>query len=486
MNNILSDAKIEQIYSGNTRVIKDLFDTISKDDDFNNRKNQRLGVNNRLKLIPATKKEVYGRDADGVPVYIRPNTKGWSSSTEINQKIHKDYPNIIATTKAGYMSGIEVSSDNKTAFEDVDIFMKANNFEAVHSDLVQKCCAYGVKALRLYNDDMRGITFGELEPWTYAPFYDKTGRLVAVMQWEEASKTVQNNYGVGLHKVNMLTNKEDMYFWTNSDNGDLTPNTQEYPAVVVADKEVDQGGVRSHSFKGVPVVEFWNNRDQLGDVEKTLDAQDSRDELVSKATSTFTAFSDCILVDETEPGDTGQQTIGKEQFEIMVRQMRDFGKLDGKWKWLIKDYTGYEALSKHLIQLEQDIFEGSNSYNPNSLGSEGAAPTKYQVQQKLKGLIDSSVITEQQFKKSYMELFRLVLTHGIARENNNDYLDINLSFKHTIPEDKMATLKMLFEMGIPVSPERGYTAAGYKWAEEKIKLEEAKKDVINGLNEEVE
>jgi SPP1 family phage portal protein len=484
MNNILSDAKIEQINNADTRAIKELFDIICNDADYKTRKDQRLGVNNRLLLEPATVKEVYGRDADGVPVYVRPNTKGWSSTTEINQKLHKDYPNIISTTKAGYMSGIEIAGDNEVANQFINDFMKANNFEATHSDMVSKCSAYGVKALRLFSDDMIGLSYGELEPWTYAPFYSKTGRLIAVMQWEETSKSVQDNYSVGSYRVNLLTDKEDMYFWTNKTGDNLQFNSQQYPAIVTTAEEM-QDGRRPHSFKGVPVVEFFNNKDGLGDVEKTLDAQDARDELLSKATSTFTAFSDVILVDETEDDKNGQ-VIGKEEFEIMVKQMRDFGKLDGKWKWLVKNYEGYEALSKHIIQLEQDIYEGSSSYNPNTMGSEGTGATAYQIRQKLKPLIDSSIKTEQQFKKAYMELFRLVLTHGVAKENNNDYLDINIDFQHTIPEDKIATLKMLYDMGVTISRERGYTEAGYKWEEEKLKLEEDKANVMSELDNEAD
>ena len=481
MNNILSDSKIDQINKADSKAVMSLFSEVTTDTQFNKRKAERVGVNNRMLLLAATTPEVYGRAADGVPVYIRPASKGWANS-EINQKVHKDYPNIITTTKAGYMSGIEISGDNETANKDINNFMKANNFDTAHSDLVSKTSGYGVKAVRLFSDDINGIAFGEIEPWDYAPFYDKTGRLVFVMQWTETSERIKQDFGVGGYKVNLLTASEDMYFWTTTKNDDVTPNSQEYPAIV-GTVEDQAPGRRNHSFKGVPVVEFWNNRQQLGDVEKTLDAQDARDEISSKCITGMTAFSDVILVDETE--DDGQQPeISKEDFKNMTKQLRDFGKLDGKWKWLIKDYAGYEAVSKELIRLEQDIYEGSSSYNPNSMSGDGSSPTKYQVQQKLKGLIDSAVKTEQQFKKSYMEMFRLILTHGVAKENSTEYLDINITFKHTIPEDKMATLKMLFEMGVPISPETGYTEAGYKWDEEKLKLIDAKSDVLTALNEE--
>ncbi|MCP4324157.1 MAG: phage portal protein, partial [Alteromonadales bacterium] len=222
----------------------------------------------------------------------------------------------------------------------VNEFMKAKTFDATHVDLVGSTCAYATKALRLYTDKLTNIvTFSEYEPWTYAPFYDKTGRLVGVMQWEKVSKYIQDNYQVGEYKVTYLNENEDMYFFTSQENAVLLPNTQDYPSMVVSNIEIGSGR-RPHTFNGVPVVEFWNNSDKIGDVEKTLDFQDVRDELVAKASTSFSAFADVILNDKTKDED-GLAEVSKEDFNTMVKQLRDYGMLAGDWAWLIKDYKGY-------------------------------------------------------------------------------------------------------------------------------------------------
>jgi SPP1 family phage portal protein len=270
-----------------------------------------------------------------------------------------------------------------------------------------------------------------------------------------------------------------MFFFTDTQNAVLIPNTQDYPKLVVDSIDIGSG-VRPHTYNGVPVVEFFNNSDRLGDVEKTLDSQDARDELVSKASTTFSAFADVILNDKTKDED-GQAEIGKEEFAVMVKQLRDYGMLAGDWAWLVKDYKGYEMLSKHMILLEQDIFEGSNSYNPNSLGADGANATAYQIRQKLKPLIDSAVNTEMEFKKSYRELFRLVLTQGLTNTGNMDYLDLNIIFNHNVPEDKIATLKQLKESGVTVPPELAYITAGFKWDEVEPMLMEQEAKILKAL-----
>ena len=163
-------------------------------------------------------------------------------------KAHKDYPSMIATSKTGYLSGFEVVSENEQAKENIDKFLKVNTFEAVHNNLVGATCSYGAKAIRLYTDSLTGLTtFSDFEPWSYAPFYDKTGRLVAVMQWEETTKEVRENYQVGLYKVTYLNNNEDMYFYTNTNNSVLIPNSQEYPRTIVSDIEISDGR-RPHTY----------------------------------------------------------------------------------------------------------------------------------------------------------------------------------------------------------------------------------------------
>jgi len=299
------------------------------------------------------------------------------------------------------------------------------------------------------------------------------------MQWENTTQDVQDNYSVGKYRVTYLNENEDMYFFTDTQNAVLLPNTQDYPKTVVAGVDIADG-IRPHTYNGVPVVEFFNNSDKLGDVEKTLDSQDARDELVSKASTTFSAFADVILNDRTKDED-GLPEISKEEFNNMVKQLRDYGIIAGDWQWLIKDYAGYTALKEHLLLLEQDIFEGSNSYNPNSLGSDGANATAYQIRQKLKPLIDSSVNTEMEFKKSYRELFRLVLTQGLSTDNNRDYLELNVIFNHNVPEDKIATLKQLKESGVTVPPELAYITAGFKWDEVEPMLMEQEAKILKAL-----
>lgn len=473
MNNILSDLTIERINNYDTTQLKKLFDEVINDTDFQKRQRQQIGVNNRRKLISAKEYKPFGRNADGVPIYVRPDSKGYTGEDELNLKVHKDYVSMIATNKSGYLSGIDVVTDNEQVLDKINQFMKYNTFEGTHTDLVEATCCYAVKSLRLYSMPDSMIKFTEYEPWEYAPFYDKTGKLVGIMQWEETTKEIQNTYAVGKYKVSYLNDKADLYFYTDSKGLSLIPNSNDYPATVIQGVEIAEG-IRPHTFDGVPVVEFWNNQDKIGDVEKTLDSQDVRDELVSKANTGFDAFSDVLLVDRTKSEEGSE--ISPEDTKEMSKALKDHGILTGDWIWLSKNYEGYQNLLSHLNLLEQDIFEGSNSFNPNQKSDNASSPTKYQIQQKYKPLMDSAVKTENLFKGAYLELFRLVLSQGLSNHGNMDYLDLDIVFKHTIPEDKLLTIKQLRDAGIPVPTELAHKIAGLgKWdnIEEMLNKEQA-------------
>lgn len=479
MNNILSNPVIQRMNEGNTTQISQLFTDIRKDTEYTTRARQRQGVYNRLKLVAASAYTAFGRGADGIPVYCRPESKLNNTNITLNLKCHKDYPNIITGNKSGYLSGFDTIStvESDPTLDLIKSWEKANQFDATFNDLVKRSCAYGKKALRVYNDPKtmeRKVSV--IEPWNYAPFYDEALNVVAVMQWQEISKEIVELYNGNKYLLRLTTETEDLYL-LQDDDGQLTFNSVDYPALVVENVDIPEGRI-PHLFKGVPVVEFMNNTDALGDVEKTLDMQDINDEIKAKASTEMSAFASVILVDKTEDA---QDIDIKDQASVL----RDFGQLNGNYTWLEKQFAAYPQIQAHYTQLEADIFESSNSYNPNSLGGDGNAPTAFQIKQKMKGLINATVDTESQFRGALLELWRLILTYG-ADNNNTAYQNLGVKFRHTIPEDRMQSLKLAKEAGYIIPQEELSSALGLDHAEVLTMLEEDKSTIFANLNDEEE
>ncbi len=478
MNNKLSTPVIDRMNNADTSTLTTLFTDIVSDTDYTTRKAEREGVYNRLKL-KAAEEYKFGREASGIPVYIRPFSKSESDpNVRLNLKCHKDYPNKITANKSGYLAGFTVVStkENDPILKTIEEFNRLNDMPSVFNDMVKRSCAYGKKSLNLYTDNKTGdLRVSSLEPWNYAPFYDEHDNLVSVMSWQEITDSVKDQYSDGKFLVSFTTEKESMYFIQDA-QGVLVTNSIDYPATVLeSGLQIDDGRI-PHLFNGVPVIEFKNNGDELGDVEKTLDMQDIRDELISKASTEMSAFASVTLVNKDDKGETIDITT-------MFEEMGDFGMLAGNWEWLEKLFQAYPQIQAHYQQMEHDIYESSNSYDPDALGSEGSGVTAFQIRQKMKGLQDSAVDTESQFKGALLELYRLVLTYG-ASNNSTDYKNLDINFIHKMPTDQMANFKQAKEAGYQPSSRAIIEELGLDYKQEVANKEEDRASIMAELDDE--
>lgn len=466
MNQTLSDGYINKIYNLDLTVIKDLYDQVQSSTDNTKRQNEQIGVYNRSKLKAASAEIPLGNDADGIPILMAVDPKTGVLNSKLNLKSHTDYVKLIAQNKTGYLSGFEVTGDNQAA---IDNFNITNNIKSLFNTVTKQGTMWGENGYRLYNSVSEGIKVMPVKPWEYTAFYNEVGELAFIFQTKIISDSIRELYNNSDTRVTILTPSEEMHFYVDGDS--MVMNNVDYPTIVENNITKD-AGVRKHFFNGVPFVEFFNNDEKRGDVEYSLLEQDTIDRLMSKADCGFGTFADHILTDTTAEG----ENIDQDELDSMAKGLEKYGVLlHGKWAWLSKKYEGYEALFKHLQLKETIVFQNSNSYNPNSLGGDGTAPTKYQIEQKMKLLSDSTVETENQYDRSLREMYRLALTHGSrATGVKVDPLNLSITFLHTIPEDKIGTLKQASEGGANVPQKLWFEEMGYKWDDvEKLQAEEA-------------
>lgn len=473
MNQTLSDSYINRIYNLDLNTVKDLYDQVQNSTENTKRQNEQIGVYNRSKLKPAAAEMPLGNEATGIPILMAIDPKTGVLNSKLNLKSHTDYVKVIAQNKAGYLSGVEVTGNNQNAIDD---FNTTNSLKSIFNTVTKQGTMWGVNAYRLYNSVNEGVKVMPVKPWEYTPFYNEVGELAFIFQTKKISDSVREYYNNSDVRVTILTPTDELHFYVNNDT--MVMNDIDYPTIV-EDNITKEAGVRKHFFNGVPFVEFLNNDEKRGDVEYSLLEQDTIDRLMSKADCGFGTFADHILTDTTAEGENIDQT----ELDSMAKGLEKYGVLlHGKWAWLSKKYEGYDALFKHLQLKESIVFQNSNSYNPNSLGGDGTAPTKYQIEQKMKLLSDSTVETENQYDKSLRQLYFLALTHGSrATGVKVDPLNLIITFQHTIPEDKIGSLKTASEGGAMVPQKIWFEELGYDWTEVEKLQEEERASVMNEL-----
>ncbi len=483
MNDVFADSLIQRVYNLDLPFIKTLWDDIVNSTGNTNRQAQQQGVYNRSMLKPAKADLPLGNSASGIPILMKFDKRKGVLDSKQNLKSHTDYVKLIAQNKAGYLSGVEITTptEDKATQESIDNFNLNNGMKAQFNSITKQGTMWGVNAYRLYNSTNQGVKLVSVKPWEYTPFYDEVGELAFIFQSKKISDSVKEQYGNSDTRITILTPTEEMHFYVTRDS--VVMNDIDYPTIV-EENNTKEAGRRKHFFNGVPFVEFFNNDKKRGDVEYSLLEQDVLDRLMSKANNGFGTFADHVLTDKTNDG----TALSEDDVKDMMDDMEDFGVLtNGQWDWLTKKFEGYEALSNHLNRLETIVFQNSNSYNPNSLGGDGTAPTKYQIEQKMKLLSDSTVETENQYERSLRELYRLALTHGNRASGvESKPLNLTIKFVHTIPEDKIGSLKLASEGGAMIPQKLWFEELGYKWEEvEKLQKEE-KKSALTELDKEAD
>ncbi len=478
---MLSDSFIEKVYNLDLSFIKTLFDQVKNDTANSQRQTEQESVYRRSKDLPAASDMPLGKNATGVPILMKVDPKAGVLNSKLNLKSHTNYVKLIAQNKAGYLSGFEVTGDNQKSIDEFNI---NNGMKAMFNTTTKNGTMWGVNAFRLYDSIQGGIKTTPVNPWEYTPFYNEVNELAFVFQIKSIAKELRSDYSNSDTRITILTPTDELHFYVGKDA--VFMNGIDYPTIVT-DTVTKEEGVRKHFFNGIPFVEFFNNNEKRGDVEASLLEQDTIDRLISKADNGFGTFADHVLTDQTDDG----VDIDEEDVQAMLKDSEDFSILtNGKWAWLSKKYEGYDALFKHLQLKETIVFQNSNSYNPNSLGGDGTAPTKYQIEQKMKLLSDSTVETENQYERSLRELYRLALTHGSrATQTTPKPLNLTIAFQHTIPEDKIGSLKQAAEGGATIPQKLWFEELGYKWEEvEKMQNDDKKleKEMLNKEVDEVE
>jgi len=188
-----------------------------------------------------------------------------------------------------------------------------------------------------------------------------------------------------------------------------------------------------HTFDRVPVFEFLNNTDGIGDCEYTINLQDAYDLALSDLSSEITQMRLAYLV---------LSNLGRDIDDELVKQLINTGLIavgeSGDAKFLEKNLND-TAVQNLLAVLDSNIWKFSNSYNPDALGSE---QTAYEIRQKLKRLQDSVNETVMLYKDTFQEVLELIQSWYKKWKNININIDdITITIPYREPKNIEASLQ---------------------------------------------
>lgn len=232
-----------------------------------------------------------------------------------------------------------------------------------------------------------------------------------------------------------------------------------------------------HYWNDVPVVEFQNNAERIGDYEGIISIVDAYNKVQSNTANLF-QYNDEALMKITKMGDVTTDD---------VRDMRQKGAIiledGGDVNWMTKEIndTALENYKNRLVT-DMHLFSGV----PNmSDGSFGGNLSGVAISYKMWSMDQIVKVKQRKFKRALQRRIELITNILNLFGANYDYRDIDIKFKRNMPQNKLENAQIVQMLSSMISQE---TALGMidgienvNDEMEKIENENADPEVKNGV-----
>lgn len=330
-----------------------------------------------------------------------------------NNKIANGFAKYIVDVLRGYFTGepVRYVSKNKNF---MSILQQTFDYNDEHNENSRIAKVMGIKGRCfeiLYIDEDSKIRFKHVSPDSMFAIYDNSleENMIAAVRYYNIRKL---EAGTTVTKVEVYLKEKTMYY--EEDQGTL---------ILLYEKE--------NLFGGVPVIEFVNNDEYLGDFETVISLINAYDKAQSDSLNELEYFADAYLVLQGMP-ETNKDDV-KEMKENRVIVLPDAmeGEKAGAY-WLTKDIndTLVENLKKRL---QSDIHKYSMSPDLNDESFAGNL-SGVAIEYKLWGLEQAAITKESNFKLGLQRRIELICNMlRIKGQGTFNYLDIEMSFTRNMP-----------------------------------------------------
>lgn len=372
-------------------------------------------------------------------------------------RIIHNFGKSISVFKQGYLVGkpiqveYEDGEENSSTDEVLKEIAKVNSFHDLNRMLVLDLSKVG-RAYDLVYRSMEDVTkVKRLDPLNTFVIYDNTleDKMLA---------------GVRYYSVGLSDNKQHFI--------DVYLNNVIHKCKV-EDSGITPLAIEPHMFNDVPITEYLNTAEGMGDYESELSLIDSYDAVQSDTANYMTDTSDAILAifgQVAFPDDVLGDN--KKQIEYMRKMRRarllqlkppvdingTEGKVDAKYLYKQYDVNGVESYKKRIVN---DIHKYTNTpdmTDTNFSGVQSGEAMKY----KLFGLEQARVDTQSLFEKSLKRRYQLIANIGdyVKELTDFDISKLKITFNPNLPKALEETINAFKSLGGMVTNETAMRLTG--------------------------
>lgn len=339
--------------------------------------------------------------------------------TKPNNRLVSGYPSYIVDLMQGYFIGkpVTYTSSEKNLIKDIQDIFNLNDEQDENSELAKMCGIKGRAYEIVYIDEDSKVRFNELDADNTIMVYDtrinpEPKFAIRYYHTEDLSDDGKLNA--------VVYTKEKINYYVQGENGLVLESEEEHP------------------FKEVPIIEFLNNDEGIGDFERVLSLIDAYDLTQSDTANDFEEFTDAFLylvgLDATDDEDINK--LRKDKVLLL--------KEKGQAGWLIKDVND-TALENYKNRLNNDIHKFAkipDISDEKFSGNVSGESMKY----KLLALDQVIAAKQRKFKRALQRRLELICNYFAIKDKVYDYRDIDINFTVNKPVNEKEMVEMAIQM----------------------------------------
>jgi len=335
--------------------------------------------------------------------------------TNKNTRIVVNHANYIVDVSIGYLLGnpVEYKVSDGFDIEEIKKQYKMQTISDLDHEIAKDLSIYGIQYELVYNVD-NDIRSKDIDVRNAVCIYDDT---------------VEHNkmFGVIYRKGDKKDKFEDVVVYDsnfkyqcNDDKGNI----------ILGESE-------PHQFKQVPLIEYRNNSEYMGDFEQVISLMDAYNILQSDRMNDKEQLVEAILVGYG-------MTLEPNQMEELLTNRTAFGlPLDSKLEYLIKslDEGQIDILRKTIESDIHKIAKVPNMSDENFVGNASGVAIRY----KLLGFEQSITNKERYFEKGLLERLELYNNYliSLSKMKAVPKYEIDVVFKRNLPQNDLEISQMV-------------------------------------------
>lgn len=346
-----------------------------------------------------------------------------------NNKVGHPYGKLITDELTGYFmgEGVTYTSEDQAAIDELTPILQYNDEQDQNTELAKDASIFG-EGLELQYIDKDGMNrLKRIDP--------REGIIIK-------DDTLDENilYFIRYYPIkDLLTDRKSWNIDVYSRIEIIHYTSDELFGAVT------EVGREPHYFGMVPVAEFQNNEEEVGDFEPVISLIDAYDKMESNSLDDFDYFVDAYLVLTGLNADKDDIAEMKKNRVILLDQ-------DSDAQWLTKDANVSESTQTIKTRLDKDIHKFAavpDMSDENFAGNASGVAIKY----KTMNMENVVSIKERKFKKGLQERLEILFNILALKGSVYDFRSINMTFARNLPSNEAEVAQMVSTLQGIVSDE---------------------------------